>query len=98
MILFHTNQPLNTSFQIKKVPISSHESALIRNFLRNERMRGNPIGRVRVNKYQLCKILPFFTKIVLKSCVFILVLTKFWFEFFFEVFFGFAEVPSKRSL
>ena len=41
----HTNKPLITSFYIKKVPIFcriNDESALIRNFLRN--------GRVRVNK------------------------------------------------
>ena len=39
----HTNQPLITSFYIKKVPIFcriSDESALIRNFLRNWRVRG----------------------------------------------------------
>ena len=37
-----TNQPLITSFYIKKVPIFfriSDESALIRNFLRNGRVR-----------------------------------------------------------
>ena len=44
MMFIHTNQPLITSFYIKKIPIFrriSDESALIRDFLRN--------GRVRVN-------------------------------------------------
>ena len=38
----HTNQPLITSFYIRKLPIfcrNSDESALIRNFLRNGRVR-----------------------------------------------------------
>ena len=42
-IFIHTNQPLITSFYIKKIPIFcriSYESALIRNFLRNGRVRG----------------------------------------------------------
>ena len=50
-MLIHTNQPLITSFYIKKVLIFcriSDESVLIRNFLRNERVWGKPIGRVRV--------------------------------------------------
>ena len=44
-MFIHTNQPLITKFYIKSVPIFcgiSDESALIRNFLRN--------GRVRVKK------------------------------------------------
>ena len=52
-MFIHTNQPLITLFYIKKVPILckiSDESALIRNFLRNGRVEGKPIGRVRVNK------------------------------------------------
>ena len=50
-MFIHTNQPLITSFYIKKVPNFSRvsdESALIRNFLRNGRVRGKPIGRVRL--------------------------------------------------
>ena len=42
-MFIHTNQPLITSFYIKKVPIFrriSDESALIRTFLRNGRVRG----------------------------------------------------------
>ena len=45
-MFIHTNQPLITSFYIKKVLIFcriSDESALIRNFLRN--------GRVRVKEF-----------------------------------------------
>ena len=41
-MFIHTNQPLITSFNIKKLPIFcriSDESALIRNFLRNGRVR-----------------------------------------------------------
>ena len=41
-LFIHTNQPLITSFYIKKVPIFcriSDESAPIRNFLRNGRVR-----------------------------------------------------------
>ena len=44
-MLIHTNQPLITSFHIKKVLIFcriSDESALIRTFLRNERVRVKP--------------------------------------------------------
>ena len=44
LMFIHTNKPLITSFNIKKLPIFgqiSDESALIRTFLRN--------GRVRVN-------------------------------------------------
>ena len=47
-MFIHTNQPLITSFYIKKVPIFdriSDESALIRTFLRN--------GRVRVKIFKL---------------------------------------------
>ena len=43
MMFVHTNQPLITSFNIKKIPIFrgiSDESTLIRNFLRNGRVRG----------------------------------------------------------
>ena len=42
-MFIHTNQPLITSFYIKKVPIFcriSDQSALIRTFLRNGRVRG----------------------------------------------------------
>ena len=42
-VFIHTNQPLITSFYIKKVPIFSRisdESVLIRTFLRNGRVRG----------------------------------------------------------
>ena len=41
-MFIHTNQPLITSFYIKKVPFSrmSDESALIRNFSRSGRVRG----------------------------------------------------------
>ena len=52
-MFINTNQPLITSFYIKKVPIFCRitiESALIRNFLRNERVRGKPIGRARVKE------------------------------------------------
>ena len=54
-MFIHTQQPLITSFYIKNIPIFcriSDESALIRNFLRNERVGGGvkPIGRVRVNQ------------------------------------------------
>ena len=51
-MFIHTNQPLITSFYIKKLLIFcriSDESALSRNFLHNGRVRGKPIGRVRVN-------------------------------------------------
>ena len=51
-MFIHTNQHLMTSFFYKKVPIFcriSDESALIRNFLRNRRVRAKPIGRVRIN-------------------------------------------------
>ena len=53
-MLIHTNQPLITSFYMKKVPIFcriSDESALIRNFLRN--------GRVRVRKYYFFSVRKF---------------------------------------
>ena len=42
-MLIHTNKPLITLFYTKKIPIFcriSDESALIRNFLRNGRVRG----------------------------------------------------------
>ena len=42
-MFIHTNQSLITSFYTKKVPVFcriSDESALIRNFLRNGRVRG----------------------------------------------------------
>ena len=41
-MFIHSNEPLITSFHIKKVPIFcgiSDESALTRNFLRNGRVR-----------------------------------------------------------
>ena len=50
-MFIHTKQPLITSFYIKKGTYLcqiSDESALIRNFLRNRRVRRKPIGRVRV--------------------------------------------------
>ena len=46
-MFIHTNQPLITSFYIEILP-NRDESALIRNFLRNGRVRGKPIGRVKV--------------------------------------------------
>ena len=62
MMFIHTNKPLITSFYIKKVPIFcriSNESALIRNFLRNGRVRGAElIGRLRVKLKMIRKSLP----------------------------------------
>ena len=58
MMFIHTNQPLITSFYIKNEPMFcriSDESVLIRNFLRNGRVRGKPIGRVRVKLLGLSK-------------------------------------------
>ena len=52
-MFIHTNHPLITSFYIKKVPIFcriSDESALSRNPLRNGRVRGKPIGHLRVKR------------------------------------------------
>ena len=51
-MFINTNQPFIKSFYTKKVPIFrriSDKSALIRNIRRNERVRGKPIGRLRVN-------------------------------------------------
>ena len=51
-MFIHTKQLSITSFNLKKYLFCriSDESALIRNFLRNGRVRGKPIGRVRVNQ------------------------------------------------
>ena len=55
-IFIHTNQPSITLFY-KKIPSFrriSDESALIRNFLRNARVRGKPIRRVKVSIESIC--------------------------------------------
>ena len=52
-MFIHTNQPLITPFYIKEVPIFcriSDESALIRNFLRNGRVRVKPKELVMMTK------------------------------------------------
>ena len=58
-MFIRTNQPSITSFYIKKLPIFcriSDESALIRNFLRNGRVRGKLTGRARVKLVERGKI------------------------------------------
>ena len=51
-MFIYTNQPLITSFYIKKCLFFA-ELALFRNFLRNRRMTGKPIVRVRVKTYEI---------------------------------------------